>query len=89
MEDKIRDLMIKCGLRAEAADQVCTTLDQHIAEHQTKLDGEYTAWGPGALSEDAHRLTFHSQGSRFSVSAALAWVDPKGVVLSQLGQASR
>ncbi len=40
------------------------------------LDGEYTAWGPGALSEDARRLTFHSQGARFSVSAALEWVDP-------------
>lgn len=53
------------------------------------LDGEYTAWGPGALSEDARRLTFHSQGARFSVSAALAWVDPKGVVLSQLSQVSR
>lgn len=43
METKIRDLMIKCGLRAEAADQICTTLDQYITEHQTRLDGEYAA----------------------------------------------
>mgnify|MGYP001086733305 CR=1 FL=1 len=47
------------------------------------LDGEYTAWGPGALSEDARRLTFHSQGPRFSVSASLAWTEPQAVVLSQ------
>jgi len=47
------------------------------------LDGEYTAWGPGALSEDARRLTFHARGTRFSVSAALEWVDPKAVLLSQ------
>jgi hypothetical protein len=49
------------------------------------LDGEYTAWGAGAVSEDAHRLTFHSQGPRFAVSAALEWVDPKSMV----SQASR
>ena len=49
------------------------------------LDGEYTAWGPGALSEDARRLTFHAKGPRFAVSAALAWMDPKVA----LGQASR
>ena len=47
------------------------------------LDGEYTAWGAGALSEDARRLTFHSQGPRFSVSASLAWTEPQAVVLSQ------
>ena len=47
------------------------------------LDGEYTAWGPGALSEDARRLTFHAQGTRFTVSAALEWTDPRAVVLSQ------
>jgi hypothetical protein len=47
------------------------------------LDGEYTAWGPGALSEDAHRLTFHARGPRFTVSAALEWTDPQAVVLSQ------
>jgi hypothetical protein len=47
------------------------------------LDGEYTAWGPGALSEDARRLTFHAQGPRFAVSAALEWTDARGVVLSQ------
>ena len=46
------------------------------------LDGEYTAWGPGALSEDARRLTFHAKGPRFTVSAALEWLDPK-VALSQ------
>ena len=46
------------------------------------LDGEYTAWGPGALSDDARRLTFHAKGPRFSVSAALEWMDPK-VALSQ------
>ena len=46
------------------------------------LDGEYTAWGPGALSEDARRLTFHAKGPRFTVSAALEWMDPK-VALSQ------
>jgi hypothetical protein len=49
------------------------------------LDGEYTAWGAGAVSEDAHRLTFHSKGPRFAVSAALDWVDPKSMV----SQASR
>jgi len=49
------------------------------------LDGEYTAWGAGAVSEDAHRLTFHSTGPRFAVSAALQWVDPKSMV----SQASR
>ena len=38
------------------------------------LDGDYTAWGTGALSEDARRLTFHAKGPRFTVSAALAWV---------------
>jgi hypothetical protein len=53
------------------------------------LDGEYTAWGPGALSEDAHRLTFHAKGTRFTVSAALGWVDPKAVVLTELSQPSR
>lgn len=53
------------------------------------LDGEYTAWGPGALSEDARRLTFHAAGPRFTVSAALEWVEPKVVVLSQLSQPSR
>ena len=47
------------------------------------LDGEYTAWGPGALSEDARHLTFHTRDTRFSVSAALEWVDPKAVLLSQ------
>jgi hypothetical protein len=47
------------------------------------LDGEYTAWGAGALSEDARRLTFHAQGTRFTVSAALEWTDPRSVVLSQ------
>ena len=47
------------------------------------LDGEYTAWGPGALSEDARRLTFHAKGPRFTVSADLAWMDPQAVVLSQ------
>jgi len=47
------------------------------------LDGEYTAWGPGALSEDARRLTFHAQGPRFAVSAALEWTDSRAVVLSQ------
>jgi len=46
------------------------------------LDGEYTGWGPGALSQDARRLTFHSQGRKFTVSAALDWVDPR-VMLSQ------
>jgi hypothetical protein len=46
------------------------------------LDGEYTAWGPGALSEDARRLTFHAKGPRFAVAAALEWMDPK-VALSQ------
>jgi len=50
------------------------------------LDGEYTGWGPGALSEDARRLTFHSRGARFSVSAALEWVDPKAVLLSQVSR---
>ena len=53
------------------------------------LDGEYTAWGPGALGEDGRRLTFHSKGPRFTVSAGLEWVDPKAVVLSQLSQVSR
>jgi hypothetical protein len=53
------------------------------------LDGEYTAWGPGALAEDARRLTFHSKGPRFSVSAGLEWVDPRSVVLTQLGQPTR
>ena len=43
MEDKIRDIMIKCGLRAEAADQVCETIEQYVAERKTKLDGEYAA----------------------------------------------
>jgi hypothetical protein len=47
------------------------------------LDGEYTAWGPGALSEDARKLTFHAQGPRFTVSAALVWMDPQALVLSQ------
>jgi hypothetical protein len=47
------------------------------------LDGEYTAWGAGALSEDARRLTFHSGGAQFSVSAGLEWVDPKTVLVSQ------
>ncbi|HUM11573.1 MAG TPA: hypothetical protein VLT82_11530 [Myxococcaceae bacterium] len=47
------------------------------------LDGEYTAWGAGALSEDGRRLTFHAKGPRFTVSAALAWVDPRSMVLSQ------
>ena len=47
------------------------------------LDGEYTAWGAGALSEDARRLTFHAQGTRFNVSAALEWTDPRAVVVSQ------
>ena len=46
------------------------------------LDGEYTAWGTGALSDDARRLTFHAKGPRFTVAAALEWVDPK-VALSQ------
>jgi hypothetical protein len=46
------------------------------------LDGEYTAWGAGALSEDARRLTFHAKGARFTVSASLEWMDPK-VALSQ------
>ena len=46
------------------------------------LDGEYTAWGPGALSEDGRRLTFHAAGPRFTVSAALQWVDPT-VLLSR------
>src|SRR4029450_10648182 len=41
------------------------------------LDGEYTAWGAGALSEDVRRLTFHAKGPRFSVSAALVWMDPQ------------
>jgi hypothetical protein len=53
------------------------------------LDGEYTAWGPGALSSDARRLTFHSKGPRFTVSAALEWVDPKAIALSQASPASR
>jgi len=47
------------------------------------LDGEYTAWGPGALSDDARKLTFHARGPRFAVSAALLWMDPQAVVLSQ------
>ena len=47
------------------------------------LDGEYTAWGPGALSEDARKLTFHAKGSRFTISAALEWVDPQAVLVSQ------
>ena len=47
------------------------------------LDGEYTAWGPGALSEDARRLTFHAQGPRFAISAALEWMDPRNVLVSQ------
>jgi hypothetical protein len=47
------------------------------------LDGEYTAWGPGAVSEDARRLTFHAAGPRFTVSAAMEWTDPRAVVLSQ------
>jgi len=53
------------------------------------LDGEYTAWGPGALAEDGRRLTFHSRGPRFSVSAGLEWVDPRSVVLTQLSQPAR
>ncbi|HTS79535.1 MAG TPA: hypothetical protein VMH40_02955 [Myxococcaceae bacterium] len=53
------------------------------------LDGEYTGWGPGALSEDGHRLTFHSKGPRFTVSAALQWMDPRGVVLTELGPSGR
>jgi hypothetical protein len=47
------------------------------------LDGEYTAWGPGALSEDARRLTFHAKGPRFTVSASLLWMDPQALALSQ------
>jgi hypothetical protein len=50
------------------------------------LDGEYTAWGAGALSEDARRLTFASRGAQFSISAGLEWVDPKTALM---GQASR
>ena len=46
------------------------------------LDGEYTAWGTGALSDDARRLSFRAKGPRFTVSAALEWMDPK-VALSQ------
>lgn len=48
------------------------------------LDGEYTAWGAGALSSDARRLTFHSRGPRFAVSAALEWADSGTVVVSQV-----
>jgi len=50
------------------------------------LDGEYTAWGAGALSPDARRLTFHSGGPRFAVSAALEWTGSSPVVLSQVGR---
>jgi hypothetical protein len=53
------------------------------------LDGDYTAWGTGALSEDGRRLTFHAQRPHFTVSAALAWVDPGAMVLSQASPASR
>jgi hypothetical protein len=35
------------------------------------LDGEYAGWGPGALSADAGRLTFHARGPRFELAAAL------------------
>lgn len=49
------------------------------------LDGEYTAWGTGAVSDDARRLTFRAKGPRFAVSAALEWMDPK----LALSQASR
>ncbi len=54
-----------------------------VVEGLLLLDGEYTAWGPGALAEDARRLTFHAKGPRFTVSAALQWMDPKSIVLSQ------
>jgi hypothetical protein len=48
------------------------------------LDGEYTAWGAGALSADARRLTFHAAGPRFSVSAALEFVTREQVLVSQV-----
>jgi len=50
------------------------------------LDGEYTAWGAGALSEDGRHLTFHARGPRFAVSAALEWTDQKAIVLSQVSR---
>src|SRR5262249_62221932 len=47
------------------------------------LDGEYTRWGAGALDAASGRLTFHSSGPRFAVSAALVRVEPEKVLLTR------
>ena len=46
-------------------------------------DGEYTRWGAGALDAANGRLTFHSSGPRFAVSAALVRVEPGKVLLTR------
>ena len=47
------------------------------------LDGEYTRWGAGALDASTGRLTFHSTGPRFAMSAALVRVEPGKVLLTR------
>jgi hypothetical protein len=47
------------------------------------LDGEYTRWGAGALDAASGRLTFHSSGPRFAVSAALVRVESGKVLLTR------
>lgn len=58
---KIRDLMMKCGLSEEAAENICTAITEHVSSFRTTLEEEYNTRAEAAKricveETEAHKL---------------------------------
>jgi len=85
---KIRDLMMKCGLSEEAADNVCQAITEHITSCRTTLEEEYNTRAEAAKricveETEAHKLEL---GRRLQIFCEANHAKIESIIAKQSGQ---